>query len=51
MKGRTTFHFVTDGIVSALDRAKAAANGMDVRIGGGACHWIARQDICCASLM
>jgi dihydrofolate reductase len=35
MKGGTTFHFVSDGIVSALERAKAAANGMDVRLGGG----------------
>ena len=35
MKGGTTFHFVTDGIESALERAKAAANGMDVRLGGG----------------
>ena len=32
----TTFHFVTDGIHSALDQAKASANGKDVRIGGGA---------------
>jgi dihydrofolate reductase len=35
MKGGTTFHFVTDGIVSALEHAKAAAHGKDVRIGGG----------------
>ncbi len=35
MKGGTTFHFVTDGIHAALDRAKAAANGRDVRLGGG----------------
>lgn len=35
MEGGTTFYFVTDGIESALGRAKAAANGMDVRIGGG----------------
>jgi dihydrofolate reductase len=35
MKGGTTFHFVTDGIQSALDRAKAAAAGRDVRLGGG----------------
>jgi dihydrofolate reductase len=35
MKGGTTFHFVTDGIESALRKAKAAANGRDVRIGGG----------------
>ena len=35
MQGGTTFHFVTDGIHSALERAKAAANGRDVRLGGG----------------
>jgi dihydrofolate reductase len=35
MKGGTTFHFVTDGIEAALERAKAAAGGRDVRIGGG----------------
>ena len=36
MAGGTTFHFVTGGIHEALDRAKEAANGLDVRIGGGA---------------
>jgi dihydrofolate reductase len=35
MKGGTTFHFVTGGIHEALDKAKAAAAGKDVRIGGG----------------
>lgn len=35
MEGGTTFHFVTDGIGSALARATEAANGKDVRIGGG----------------
>lgn len=35
MKGDTTFHFVTDGIESALAKAKKAANGKDIRIGGG----------------
>ena len=35
MKGGTTFYFVTDGIESALEQAKAAAGGLDVRIGGG----------------
>jgi dihydrofolate reductase len=35
MNGETTFHFVTQGITAALDRATAAANGKDVRIGGG----------------
>src|SRR6185295_6163224 len=36
MKGGTTFHFVTGGIHEALARAKEAAGGKDVRIGGGA---------------
>jgi dihydrofolate reductase len=36
MKGGTTFHFVTGGIREALDRAREAARGKDVRIGGGA---------------
>ena len=36
MKGGTTFHFVTDGIHSALEQAKVAAGDLDVRIGGGA---------------
>ena len=36
MAGGTTFHFVTDGIESALKQAKAAAGDRDVRIGGGA---------------
>ncbi len=36
MEGGTTFHFVTDGIEAALERAKAAAGERDVRIGGGA---------------
>jgi dihydrofolate reductase len=35
MQGGTTFHFVTDGIHAALDQAKKAANGKDVRLGGG----------------
>ena len=35
MDGGTTFHFVTAGIHDALDRARAAAGGRDVRIGGG----------------
>ena len=35
MQGGTVFHFVTDGIRSALEQAKAAANGKDVRLGGG----------------
>jgi dihydrofolate reductase len=35
MEGGTTFHFVTDGIEAALDEAKRAAGGRDVKIGGG----------------
>jgi len=35
MEGGTTFHFVTDGIESALEQAKEAANGLDIRVGGG----------------
>lgn len=34
--GGTTFHFVTDGIESALKQAQDVAGGRDVRIGGGA---------------
>ena len=36
MKGGTTFNFVTDGIASALDRARAAAGSGNVAIAGGA---------------
>lgn len=35
MAGNTTFHFVTEGIQAAAQRASAAANGKDVRVGGG----------------
>jgi dihydrofolate reductase len=35
MQGDMTFHFVTDGIEAALDRAHQAAGGKDVRVGGG----------------
>jgi dihydrofolate reductase len=35
MEGGTTFHFVTDGIQAALNRATEAAKGQDVRVGGG----------------
>ncbi len=35
MNGGTTFYFITDGIDSALEKARAAANGKDIRIGGG----------------
>jgi dihydrofolate reductase len=36
MDGGTTFHFVTDGIESALEQARRAADGRDVLLGGGA---------------
>jgi dihydrofolate reductase len=36
MRGGTTFHFVSDGIESALERAVQAAGGRDVSLGGGA---------------
>ena len=35
MEGGTTFHFVTDGIESALERAREAAGGKDVMLWGG----------------
>jgi dihydrofolate reductase len=35
MEGGTTFHFVTDGIHAALQRATAAAGDRDIRLGGG----------------
>ncbi len=35
MEGGTTFHFVTEGINTALERAFDSANGKDVRLGGG----------------
>jgi dihydrofolate reductase len=35
MKGGTTFYFITEGAESALKKAKEAAKGKDVRIGGG----------------
>ena len=35
MSGGTTFHFVTDGIHAALQRAAGAAKGQDIRLGGG----------------
>ncbi len=35
MEGGTTFHFVTDGIRAAREQAIDAAEGQDVRIGGG----------------
>jgi dihydrofolate reductase len=36
MQGGTTFNFVTEGIETALDRAREAAGGKDVAIAGGA---------------
>ena len=36
MEGGTTFNFVTDGIERALERAREAAGGEDVRLWGGA---------------
>ena len=36
MEGETTFHFVTDGIESALEQAREAAGGKDVLLSGGA---------------
>jgi dihydrofolate reductase len=35
-EGGTSYIFVTDGLESALDQARAAAGGKDVQIGGGA---------------
>ena len=35
MKGGTVFHFVTDGIHSALEKAREVAGDKDIRIGGG----------------
>lgn len=35
MAGGTVFHFVTDGIHAALARAREAAQGKDIRLGGG----------------
>jgi dihydrofolate reductase len=36
MEGGTTFHFVTDGVESAIEQARAAAGEKDVQISGGA---------------
>jgi dihydrofolate reductase len=36
LEGGTTFHFVTEGIEAALERARAAAGGKDVHVAGGA---------------
>lgn len=48
MQGGTTFHFVTDGIESALEQAKEAAAGKAVSLGGGA---IAAQQYMAAGLL
>ncbi len=36
LEGNNTFTFVTDGIESALDQAKGAADGKDITLAGGA---------------
>ena len=36
MEGNTTFHFVTNGIESALEQARRAAGGKDIALAGGA---------------
>jgi dihydrofolate reductase len=36
MEGGTTFHFVTDGVERALERARESADGQDVMLWGGA---------------
>ena len=36
LEGGTTFTFVTDGIASALEQARRAANGKDIALAGGA---------------
>lgn len=48
MAGGTTFYFVTDGIHAALSRAKEAALGKDVRLGGGVAT--VRQYLCAGLL-
>jgi len=35
MAGGTTFHFVTEGLEAALERARLAAGDRDIRLGGG----------------
>lgn len=35
MEGGTVFHFVTEGIDAALERARTAAGPLDIRLGGG----------------
>lgn len=48
MAGGTTFYFVTDGIHAALRRAQEAAQGRDVRVGGGVAT--VRQYLCAGLL-
>lgn len=48
MEGGTTFYFVTDGIHAALKRAQEAAQGRDVRLGGGVAT--VRQYLCAGLL-
>ena len=36
MEGGNVFHFVTEGIEAALERAREAAGARDIRLGGGA---------------
>jgi len=48
MQGGTTFHFIDNGIDAALARAFDAADGDDVRIGGGAATI---QQYLCAGLI
>jgi dihydrofolate reductase len=43
MQGGTTFHFVTDGIESALAQARAAAGETEMSLGGGAS--VAQQNL------
>jgi dihydrofolate reductase len=35
MEGGTVFHFITEGIEAALERARDAAGELDIRVGGG----------------
>jgi len=44
MEGGTVFHFIADGIHAALKRATDAANGQDIRLGGGVAT--VRQYLC-----
>jgi dihydrofolate reductase len=48
MEGGTTFHFITDGPESALNKAREAAKGKDVRVGGGVS--VIRHYLCAAQI-